>query len=62
MCARLRSVGSLKDCVQNDGRLYLVFEFVDRDLKKYIDQVSTIAESEVKVRRAPRPTTLEATS
>ena len=27
----------MKDVVQSDGRLYLVFEFVDKDLKKYME-------------------------
>ena len=27
----------LNDVVQDKGRLYLVFEFVDKDLKKYFD-------------------------
>ena len=27
----------LSDVVQSDGRLYLVFEFVDKDLKKYFE-------------------------
>ena len=30
----------LLDCIQNEGRLYLVFEFVDKDLKKYMDHVT----------------------
>jgi hypothetical protein len=28
---------SLSDVVQSEGRLYLVFEFVDKDLKKYFE-------------------------
>lgn len=35
-----RNVVDLKDCVQEDGRLYLVFEFLDGDLKKYLDKSS----------------------
>lgn len=31
------NIVKLKDCVQADGRLYLVFEFLDRDLKKYME-------------------------
>lgn len=27
----------LNDVVQSEGRLYLVFEFVDKDLKKYFE-------------------------
>lgn len=26
-----------QDCVQSEGKLYLIFEFVDRDLKKYME-------------------------
>ena len=29
----------LNDVVQRDGRLYLVFEFVDKDLKKYLEHI-----------------------
>jgi len=32
------NIVKLKDCVQADGRLYLVFEFLDRDLKKYMEK------------------------
>ncbi|GAB5033802.1 cmgc cdk cdc2 protein kinase [Nannochloropsis oceanica] len=39
----------LLDCVQSEGRLYLVFEFVDRDLKKYMEaQSGQLARSVVK--------------
>lgn len=31
------NIVKLMDCVQADGRLYLVFEFLDRDLKKYME-------------------------
>ncbi len=31
------NIVGLLDVVQSDGRLYLVFEFVDHDLKKYFD-------------------------
>lgn len=27
----------LSDVVQSEGRLYLVFEFIDKDLKKYFE-------------------------
>lgn len=30
-------VVDLLNCVQSDGKLYLVFEFLDKDLKKYMD-------------------------
>jgi cyclin-dependent kinase 1 len=32
-----RNIVELKDCIQEDGRLYLVFEFLDKDLKKYME-------------------------
>lgn len=35
-----RNIVDLKDCVQEDGRLYLVFEFLDKDLKKYMESCS----------------------
>jgi cyclin-dependent kinase 1 len=31
------NIVQLKDCVQSANRLFLVFEFVDKDLKKYMD-------------------------
>ena len=31
------NVVDLLNCVQSDGKLYLVFEFLDKDLKKYMD-------------------------
>jgi cyclin-dependent kinase 1 len=31
------NIVELKDCVQEDGKLFLVFEFLDKDLKKYMD-------------------------
>jgi serine/threonine protein kinase len=31
------NIVDLKDCVQEDGKLYLVFEFLDKDLKKYME-------------------------
>jgi len=31
------NIVDLKDCVQQDGKLYLVFEFLDRDLKKALE-------------------------
>jgi cyclin-dependent kinase 1 len=34
------NVVELKDCVQEDGKLYLVFEFLDKDLKKYMESCS----------------------
>lgn len=32
-----RNIVDLKDCVQEDGKLYLVFEFLDKDLKKFME-------------------------
>jgi serine/threonine protein kinase len=34
------NVVELKNCVQEDGKLYLVFEFLDKDLKKYMESVT----------------------
>ncbi|KAL7476092.1 hypothetical protein ACHAW6_001973, partial [Cyclotella cf. meneghiniana] len=31
------NIVNLKDCVQQDGKLFLVFEFLDRDLKKALE-------------------------
>lgn len=31
------NIVELKDCVQSEGKLYLVFEFLDKDLKKYME-------------------------
>lgn len=31
------NIVELSDVIQSDGRLYLVFEFVDKDLKKYME-------------------------
>lgn len=37
--------------MQSEGRLYLVFEFVDRDLKKYMEaQPDMLPRAQVKVR------------
>lgn len=33
----IRSLFAGQDCVQSEGKLYLIFEFVDRDLKKYME-------------------------
>eukprot|EP00527_Entomoneis_sp_CCMP2396_P009622 CAMPEP_0198136650 /NCGR_PEP_ID=MMETSP1443-20131203/279_1 /TAXON_ID=186043 /ORGANISM="Entomoneis sp., Strain CCMP2396" /LENGTH=298 /DNA_ID=CAMNT_0043797907 /DNA_START=101 /DNA_END=997 /DNA_ORIENTATION=- len=40
-----RNVVDLKDCVQEDGKLYLVFEFLDKDLKKYMESCSGLLSS-----------------
>jgi len=34
------NIVSLKDVVHQDQKLYLVFEFLDKDLKKYMDAVA----------------------
>eukprot|EP00607_Mallomonas_marina_P002203 CAMPEP_0182437276 /NCGR_PEP_ID=MMETSP1167-20130531/84936_1 /TAXON_ID=2988 /ORGANISM="Mallomonas Sp, Strain CCMP3275" /LENGTH=297 /DNA_ID=CAMNT_0024630135 /DNA_START=655 /DNA_END=1548 /DNA_ORIENTATION=+ len=34
---RHKTIVELKDVVQSEGKLYLVFELVDKDLKKYMD-------------------------
>lgn len=33
------NIVELSDVIQSEGRLYLVFEFVDKDLKKYMESV-----------------------
>jgi cyclin-dependent kinase 1 len=33
------NIVDLKDCVQEDGKLYLVFEFLDKDLKKHMEAI-----------------------
>mmetsp|Transcript_13399 Transcript_13399/g.42336 ORF Transcript_13399/g.42336 Transcript_13399/m.42336 type:complete len:296 (-) Transcript_13399:364-1251(-) len=33
------NIVDLKDVVQSDGRLHLIFEFLDKDLKRYLDSV-----------------------
>ena len=33
------NIVELSDVIQSEGRLYLVFEFVDKDLKKYMDSL-----------------------
>jgi cyclin-dependent kinase 1 len=34
------NIVQLKDCIQAEGKLFLIFEFVDRDLKKYMESCS----------------------
>lgn len=31
------NIVDLKDCVQEEGKLFLIFEFLDKDLKKYME-------------------------
>lgn len=46
----------LMDVEHSENRLYLVFEFLDQDLKKYMDTVrGPISKSLLKVRARPRP-------
>ena len=35
-----RNIVDLKNCIQEEGKLYLVFEFLDKDLKKYMESCS----------------------
>jgi len=37
------TIVSLLDVVNHDNKLYLVFEFLDQDLKKYMDSVSSVS-------------------
>lgn len=39
-CCRTRA----QDCVQSEGKLYLIFEFVDCDLKKYMEATESMLE------------------
>mmetsp|Transcript_12235 Transcript_12235/g.18315 ORF Transcript_12235/g.18315 Transcript_12235/m.18315 type:complete len:300 (-) Transcript_12235:17-916(-) len=34
---RHENIVQLKDCIESEGKLYLIFEFIDGDLKKYIE-------------------------
>jgi cyclin-dependent kinase 1/cyclin-dependent kinase 2 len=50
MALLLDVLDRLLDCIQSEGRLYLVFEFVDRDLKKFLESYEgMLPQSEVKV-------------
>jgi serine/threonine protein kinase len=42
----------LMDLIHDDKRLWLVFEFLDMDLKKYMDSVTTLSPQLVKVPRS----------
>jgi serine/threonine protein kinase len=56
---RHRSLCSLRDVVQNDGRLYLIFEFLDKDLKRYLDSCQDALDPMlVKVGTISHPTAL----
>jgi hypothetical protein len=37
----------LNDVIQSEGRLFLVFEFVDKDLKKYFDATEGLLSPQV---------------
>lgn len=48
------SIFSLQDVLMQDSRLYLVFEFLSMDLKKYLDSIPSgqyLERSRVKVMR-----------
>lgn len=51
------NIVSLLDVIHNDSRLYLVFEFLDLDLKRYMDRVRKeeggLTPIQVKVRIGP---------
>jgi len=36
------NIVELRDCVQSEGKLYLVFEFLEQDLKRYMDKVQSM--------------------
>ena len=42
--------GRLNDVVHQDSKLYLVFEFLEQDLKKYMDKAKTMNRLLIKVR------------
>ena len=43
---------SLLDCLQEDGKLFLVFEFMDMDLKRYMEHnIGKLELSQIKVCR-----------
>jgi len=39
------NIVDLKDCIQEDGRLYLVFEFLEKDLKKYMESTTGLLDA-----------------
>lgn len=50
----VHSIFSLQDVLMQDSRLYLVFEFLSMDLKKYLDTIPSgqyLDRSRVKVKR-----------
>lgn len=42
----LRILTRLLDIVHSEAKLYLVFEFLDMDLKKYMDKVEKVGDGE----------------
>ena len=44
----LAAIGSLKDIVHSDSSLYLIFEYLDFDLKKYMQRMGPLAPAQVK--------------
>ncbi len=55
------NIVELKDVEHSEGRLYLVFEWVDKDLKKYMDSVPEkegMKMNLIKVRAPPLPCSL----
>ena len=43
-------INSLKDVVYADNSLYMIFEYLDYDLKKYMKSYPVLSASQVKVR------------
>ncbi|GMF20172.1 unnamed protein product [Phytophthora fragariaefolia] len=51
--AAAAAVASLLDCLQDQGKLFLVFEFMDKDLKRFMDQkLGKLEPAQIKVRAA----------
>ena len=53
LCSRLSC--RLKDIIYGDKQLYLVFEWVDKDLKKYMDSVAPMGMPAPLIKVAPPP-------
>ena len=52
LCSLCGSACSLDEVIHQEAKLYLVFEFLDQDLKKYMDSISKPFNPQlVKVRR-----------
>ena len=52
-CEFLMFVASLKDIVYSDNSLYLIFEYLDYDLKKYMQRMGAMSPQLVKVSAVP---------